>query len=243
MIIKHALFTEKGIREINQDAVFAAVEGNHGVFVVADGMGGHSEGEYASAEIALAIKEWWDVSRKYNDMSCNEVFEQCMDAVLRVNKELYRHFKAKEEIGGSTLVLLLVWNGEVKAVSVGDSRIYRIRGSAIEQITIDDVWENTPAAQELSYEERLNDSRRGKLVSAVGVYEEVVPRIYPLKYYDGDIFILCSDGVYKYCDAEAIRGVFGRKKRSSIKSEMKRLKKTVEKKKTKDNYSAIICET
>lgn len=240
--MKYSSFTEKGIREINQDAIFAAADGNQGVFVVADGMGGHSEGEYASAEIALAIKEWWEVSRKYNDMSSDEAFEQCMDAVLRVNIELYRHFKAKEEIGGSTLVLLLLWNDEMKALSVGDSRIYRVTGSAIEQITIDDIWENTPAAQELSEEERSSDSRRGKLVLAVGVYEDIEPRVYSLKRDDGDMFLLCSDGVYKYCDDETLRSILERGKRSSIKRVTKKLKKTVEKGKTRDNYSAVLCE-
>ena len=240
--MKYASFTEKGIRDINQDAIFAVTDGNQGVFVVADGMGGHCEGEYASAEIALAIKEWWDVSRKYNDMSSDEAFEQCVDAVLRVNKELYRHFKAKGEIGGSTIVLLLVWNDVIRALSVGDSRIYRIVGNTIEQITVDDIWENTPAAQELSDEERSSDARRGKLVSAVGVYEDIEPRIYSLKAEYGDMFMLCSDGVYKYCDDETIRDIFGRKNTSSTKSLTKKLKKVVEKKRTMDNYSAVVCE-
>ena len=142
--MKYAFFSEKGIRDINQDAVFAASDGDQGVFVLADGMGGHSEGEYASAEIIAAIREWWEMSRKYrDDFSAEEAFLQCVDAIERVNNELYSFFKSKNEIGGSTVVLLLLWGEKINALSVGDSRIYIYRNDEIEQLTEDDVWENS----------------------------------------------------------------------------------------------------
>ena len=60
MIKDVAFFSERGTRDINQDAIYAAAKKGRGIFVVADGMGGHSGGEIASSAIVNGIRNWWD---------------------------------------------------------------------------------------------------------------------------------------------------------------------------------------
>lgn len=238
--MRYSLFSEKGIREINQDAVFGAVSGSKGLFALADGMGGHAEGEYASRHIIAAIKEWWDVLQKYSDTTHEKALEQCNDVITRVNTEIYKYYKEKNETGGSTVVILLILGNEAGIVSVGDSRIYEVKGSKLFQITVDDVWENLPENKLLSQEEIDSDSRKGKLVSSVGAFEEVKSRMESFKVNKGDRFLLCSDGVYKYCKEVTIGKILGNRL-FGVEKNVSRLQKTVENNETHDNYSAVYC--
>lgn len=68
MIKDVAFFSERGIREKNQDAIYVSSEKKRGVFVLADGMGGHAEGEVASSAIVTGIKKWWESNDFYRRM-------------------------------------------------------------------------------------------------------------------------------------------------------------------------------
>ncbi len=244
MRIRYSTVSEKGKRPENQDVVFAEAYGEYAVFAVADGMGGHSHGEVASAEIRDAIKEWWETVLRMDQMpDIEEAGIQCTDAIQRVNKELYQKYSSTGTVVGTTLVLLLIWGKEYTAFSVGDSHIYRRDGSSLVCITVDDVWENQPEiAASLTPEQIQKDSRRGKLIAAIGVYEDVEIHHYYGKIKEKENFFLCSDGVYKYCNtgqmSKVVCGFLGGKNVEGI---IKRIIKIIHKNGTKDNYSAIVC--
>ena len=245
MKIKYSVISEKGKRPENQDAVFVGVYEEYAVFLVADGMGGHSHGEIASAAVREAIKEWWETILRMDQMPNIEDAEiQCQDAVQRVNKELYQKFASSGVIVGTTLVLLLIWQNKYTALSVGDSRIYKREGRELECITIDDVWENqTEIKEKMSEEQAKNDSRFGKLVAAIGVHEDVDIHCYCGEIRKRDLFFLCSDGVYKFCDDKQMRKIlYNTVVCRNIEKINRKIIKIVEKNQSKDNYSAIICD-
>ena len=242
--MEYSLFSEKGIREENQDAVFAATEGDTGVFALADGMGGHSDGEHASKELITAVSEWWKILLENKEtLSAEEVFTQCNDLVARVNKELRSYYKDKNLVGGSTIVILIVWKGTIRAISVGDSRLYLVKKGKVVQISLDDVWENSIEVRKcFSESELMHDERRGKLVAAVGVFEQVEIHDYFEELFGGDTFFLCSDGVYRYCDEEKLEKIFKNPFLHGVGQKLNQIRKHVEKQGTNDNYSAIICK-
>ena len=243
MKIKYSVISEKGKRPENQDAVFAGAYEEYAVFLVADGMGGHSHGEIASAAVRDAIKEWWETILRMDQMPDIEDAEtQCQDAIQRVNKELYQKFASSGVVVGTTLVLLLIWQNKYAALSVGDSRIYKREGRELACITKDDVWENQIEIKEKMTDEQVaNDPRLGKLIAAIGVHEDV-----EIHHYCGDLetiemFLLCSDGVYKYCDDTELKKILCAIFIRNVENKSKRIIETIHKNGTKDNYSVILC--
>lgn len=242
-MIRYSAISEKGKRLENQDAIFADIKGQYAVFLVADGMGGHSHGEIASAAVRDAIKEWWEsVLRMEQKPDIEEAETRCHDAIQRVNKELYQKFASSGVIVGTTLVLLLVWENKFATLSVGDSRIYRREGCELECITVDDVWENQAEIKEKMTAEQIeNDSRFGKLVAAVGVYEEVDVHRHHGGLKKKDLFFLCSDGVYKYCDDVKMKKILCAFFIRNIDGKNKKIIEAIQRNGTKDNYSGILC--
>ncbi len=245
MSIRYSKISEAGQRPENQDALFAGVDGDYAIFVVADGMGGHSFGEVASKAIVEAASEWWLTTiRSEQNVSLDVAKQQCLDAMQRVNRELYYQYASKGTMVGSTMVLLLIWENEYAILSLGDSHIYRKRKDELKPMTVDDVWENLPEVnRNMTIEEIRNDQRYGKLICAIGAHENPEIHVYDGKLGKNETFLLCSDGIYKYCPLDVInriicKGIFQRNTNVLI----NKLKRISQKNGTKDNYTAILCQ-
>ena len=244
MINDIAFFSECGSREVNQDAIYASAEKNRGIFVVADGMGGHSGGEIASSAIVNGIKNWWDSNDFMNaEAGIDSVTEQCNSLLININTEVYSYFNDRGQMGGSTVAVLIIWDGRFTILSAGDSRIYRVRGKALEQLTTDDVWENLPEVKyKMSHEMAVCDSRFGKLTEALGSDVRLKISREGGMLSDRVVFLLCSDGVYKYCTGRDLEKIMcgGMVYRSA--DRMKgMIRKCAIKNGVDDNYSAIVC--
>lgn len=244
MIDDVAFFSEQGVRAVNQDAIYASAGENRGIFVVADGMGGHSGGEIASDAIVKGIKKWWDSNEfAAAETTIDQVAEQCRSLLMNINTEVFTHFSTRGQVGGSTVAVLIVWEDRYIILSAGDSRVYRIREKVLEQLTVDDVWENLPEVKyEMSNEQVVCDFRFGMLTEALGSEERLKISKRGGMLTDRERFLLCSDGVYKYCahtDLERImcrRMPFG-----SADKRAEMIRKRVLESGVEDNYSAIIC--
>ena len=116
----------------------------------------------------------------------------------------------------------------------GDSRIYRCNRKGARPITRDDVWENRPGAD-------AGSDNAGKIISALGAYERLEYSCATDKVHMGEVFLLCSDGIYRFVEEDTLKSVLQRMYRSLFltKGAVERLVKTAVDNDTKDNYSLI----
>lgn len=206
-------FSETGMRRtINQDAVGMFFKDDCGLFLVSDGMGGHSEGERASQEIQKACQNWWDGRlQEEGGAGFSETVSQLKELLAQANRTIWDE-TSQEEICGATVVLLWIQQQSYALLWAGDSRCYlaqhKLLGTQIRQLTIDDVWENLPElSQQYSKDEILSHPNRGKLVRAAGVHKNFTCTVQTGAQDKGMLFALVSDGVYKYMEPEKLRAV------------------------------------
>jgi protein phosphatase len=186
------------VRGNNEDAVYAGAE--KCLWAVADGMGGHEAGEFASACITKTLQDL----QLGEDLS--DCVDQIEDALLAVNDQLRAY--ARTHFSGNTVgstVVAAVVRGEVGVVLwAGDSRAYRLRGQCLEQITRD----HNPIAD-------LLDSGNVSEAEAVAADTHVITRAVggqldlhlDVAIFDvepNDTLLLCSDGLYRELEAPVV---------------------------------------
>lgn len=151
-------------REENQDAILAHTggDGEVSLFLVADGMGGYSNGEKASGAIADGMRRLLARTRGRHEGSIHSLLQAVAEEMRRANKLILDTWNQGGEVCGSTCVLLALLDTMYGIFSVGDSRVYRYRGMGLEQLTLDDVWENQPdVRRKYSQQEILLHPNRG----------------------------------------------------------------------------------
>ncbi len=211
MKIQYAALSETGLeKQENQDCLFCGADGTTGLFVVADGMGGHQDGARASGTIVEKVSVWW---AQYLDTSPRpdfwKVLEELKALFSQTNQEIY-DYTEKGEICGSTLVALWLEESAWGILSCGDSRCYQTRGRILKkqliQLTTDDVWENQSRNVEGMTRQQIEASTNyGCLVKAVGVKPQFQCSIQTDRYQETTLFVLCSDGIYKYCSHDFLK--------------------------------------
>ncbi|MFO0676388.1 MAG: protein phosphatase 2C domain-containing protein [Polyangiaceae bacterium] len=194
-------------RKGNEDAYY--MDDRIGLYVVGDGMGGHAAGEVASQEAVETV--YGMVKRGLVDVKplVDPVLEEDARAACRlmesaVQAATYMVFSMAEldrgKSGmGTTLSALLILGHYVVTGQVGDSRIYRIRGEDVEQITEDHTLIAWQLKQGLiTPQEAKRSPHRNVITRAVGNrdYVQVDTRLVPTR--PGDRFLLCSDGLHGY---------------------------------------------
>lgn len=193
-----AAHTHTGMRRrTNEDSLLCAPHA--GLWVVADGMGGHADGEYAAASITQALER---VSSRHDLI---ERVDQVEDILCAVNSGLRSHAitHCDGRTVGSTVVTFLS-NGDVGvALWAGDSRLYRWRNNELVQITRD----HNPLAELLDdgvISEQTAQGRETNIVTrAVGGEPQLNLDVAVFDVREDDQFLLCSDGLYReLTDAE-----------------------------------------
>lgn len=176
------------IRKANEDSFLDARE--QGLWVVADGMGGHSRGDLASQ---IIIEKLLDFQPTDDAEACvNELRERLIDANT-VCREM-----AKGEVMGSTVAAMLSHNSLCYFLWAGDSRIYRLRGDKMDQVTEDhSLVQELCKMGELTEEEAENHPSSNVITRAVGVHEKLKIDVLESPVKPGDRFLLCSDGLFK----------------------------------------------
>jgi serine/threonine-protein phosphatase Stp1 len=200
---RSAARTETGkVRSKNEDALLAKPE--QGLWVVADGMGGHQNGALASRLIVESLAEL------PGEGSLETRLQQLRQCLQQINLHLGRDLTLcatprNNNIIGSTVVALLAEGNRAVCVWAGDSRCYLWRGRRLYQISRDHSF-----AQHLIDELRLTPAEAGRhpsahaLTQAVGASEELTLDVLHLNLHPGDAFLLCSDGLYRSLSPDAL---------------------------------------
>jgi len=193
-------------RSINEDCFFLSK--NDGLFIVADGMGGHLAGDMASKIAVDTIASFIRSSNKDTEMtwpyeridSLSNNANKLNVAIKLANKKIYTASYRKNLEGMGTTIVALFWDPndrkKLQIGHVGDSRVYRIRSGKIEQLTRDHSLLNDSIEKgTLSKEEIKNFPFKNIITRALGIDETVEVDLKEITTKKNDIFILCSDGL------------------------------------------------
>lgn len=180
------------VRSVNEDSIF--VDSDSCLWLVADGMGGHAAGDFASQTIAGCMAGLGvPVSR---DDQMNRFVDRLNEANTKIHD-----YAAKMGRGsiGATLAAVMAWETRFACYWSGDSRVYRLRRDKLQQLTKDhtEVQALLDAAV-ITPEQAENWPRKNVITQAIGVSEEPAYDIVEGNLADGDLFLLCSDGLTEY---------------------------------------------
>ena len=179
------------VRKLNEDSVLD--RGEDGLWVVADGMGGHSAGDLASQLIVNSL------SKLKSEDNLAEFVDVVESAVVGVNARLFEVANAHNQTSGSTVVLLLTRGPFAVAMWAGDSRLYRLREDTIEQLGSDHTQVELYIEKGLLDRSEAEGHPSGNMVTrAVGVTNNLLLEMDLFELRKGDRFLLCSDGLDKH---------------------------------------------
>ncbi len=195
------------VRVNNQDSFF--IMPNENIFIVADGVGGHTSGELASRTAVSRIAEVLRDNPVEEGDDDDTVKAKIIKALMVVNEQLYDMACDQETLGmATTLLLLCVANGNAYVVNVGDSRAYLIRNGGIIQLTEDHTYVNDLVKRGiLTPEQAQNHPDRNMITRAMGAEERVRPDFFRFGVETGDVVLMCTDGLYNELEVEELRNV------------------------------------
>ena len=191
-------------RKLNQDYVYTTQDkiGNlTNLFIVADGMGGHAAGDYASRTAVKTIVEYIENSFEKNSLKL------LTKAVEAANNEVYTDalLNRKLEGMGTTIVAATFVGKYLQAINVGDSRLYIVSGKSIRQVSVDhSLVEEMIRSGGIAREQTRNHPDKNIITRAVGVKKTVEPDTYTEELKSGDYVLMCSDGLTNMVPDEEI---------------------------------------
>jgi protein phosphatase len=210
-------YSHQGNREYQQDAVFvsgskilSANKRSRVLAVVCDGMGGMADGGRAAQTGIRMMREDFSKIEKAADVNIPAFLEQEVRRIDRVIAE----FPAENGHGsGSTIVAVVAEDNHLYWVSVGDSRIYILRGNEMQQVTRDHNYllrlSEMVAKGEMSLEEARRQPQKEALISFLGIggLELIDLQVQPFEMLPGDAVLLCSDGITKTLEDSRIQEI------------------------------------
>lgn len=225
--------TDVGLkRKINEDSLLA--ETDRGLWVVADGMGGHHKGEVASAAVVDALRRLPD----YEDL--DKLTSAAIEALRQVNDELIRLAQSEdsERTIGTTVVGLLVLGERFRCFWAGDSRAYWLRSGEIMRLSRDhSLVQDLIDAGMLTPEEAEVHENSNVITRAVGVRERLEVDTVSGDAQSGDYFVLASDGLTRLVADDEIAAELSN---GSLEQAADKLIATVLERGAPDNVSVII---
>lgn len=194
-------------RKLNQDYVYTSeqpVGKLPNLFIVADGMGGHNAGDYASR---LAVTTIIEEAGRSEEEEPEEILGQ---AIGKANAAVRASAEAAPELEGmGTTVVAATLKGDILHVAnVGDSRLYIVGSHEIRQITRDHSWvEEMVRCGSLGREEARNHPDKNVITRAVGPEKTVKADFFSVQLREGDLILMCTDGLTNMLEDEEIRMV------------------------------------
>ena len=194
------------VRQVNQDYVFTTGKPLgilQNLFVVADGMGGHQAGDYASkCTVEVMIKE---IAKSEGE----DIERVLVKAIKSANREIIKEASSDEHLKGmgTTVVVATVKEQMLYFANVGDSRLYLIN-QGIQQLSKDhSLVEELVRAGELDRAESRNHPQKNIITKAVGVAEDVQPDFFIVDMKENSRILLCSDGLSNMVDDEKLEEI------------------------------------
>jgi serine/threonine protein phosphatase PrpC len=205
MKIRYAAKTDVGMKRTHNEDYFSIIEDEQ-LFMVADGMGGHASGEVASKMSAEIIGEFYGRTKDEEatwpykmERNLNYIENRLTCSIKLANYRIF-HAAASDiryKGMGTTIVSTLIAGDKIHVGHVGDSRCYRSRPEGIAQLTRDHslLEDYKDAKPDMTEEEERNFPHKNVITRALGMRETVEVDIRQYGIEDGDIYLLCSDGL------------------------------------------------
>jgi len=243
--IKLSIYGETDVgqlREHNED--FIGWDTSMGLVLLADGMGGHNAGEIASELAVTSIRDALQDVLAPNLIASNVIdFNDAIrEAIIYANDEIIRMANERLECAGmgTTIVVTLFHGNRVINANVGDSRIYRLREKELTQISRDhSLVQEMLDNGYISEEEAQMSASRNLITRALGIADQVEVDIVQDTVENGDLFLLCSDGLTDLVTDDEILQLLLLYK-DDLKSGCKELIALANEKGGKDNISVIL---
>ena len=212
--LQSASLTDPGrVRDHNEDCIESRPE--IGLYVLADGMGGYNAGEVASGMatslIADGLIESWrprEVSKLAREDAKVLSEKLIREQVARANTAIFTTSQNNPECAGmgTTLVVCLFFDNFLTVAHIGDSRLYRLRGESMDQVTRDHSLLQEQLDSGLITPEEAKLSQNKNLVTkALGIDPTVEPELHVYEAEPDDTYLLCSDGLNDMVEDEEIR--------------------------------------
>lgn len=231
--------TDRGqVREQNQDSVFATenpVGKLSNLLMVADGMGGHKAGDYASRFAVNKIVERIGESPYENPLLIVE------DAIRSVNRMIYNLSRDNEDLRGmgTTLTLCFTQDDRLHVFQIGDSRLYIVRKGSIRQVTNDHSYvEEMYRKGLISKNSEEYRTKKNIITRALGALDYVGPDVFEEDIRPGDIVLLCSDGLTNMLEDSVICGILCRE--DSLENKADTLIREANRQGGQDNISVVL---
>ncbi|HOE16301.1 MAG TPA: Stp1/IreP family PP2C-type Ser/Thr phosphatase [Syntrophorhabdaceae bacterium] len=205
--------TDVGIvRKNNEDNLY--ISENDGLLVVADGMGGHASGEVASKITVDMMRDYFNAVKEGHQLQIgpyqddlSEPTNRLGSAIRLANQAIYEAAKDNPLWYGmgTTIAAVLITGNRLSIAHVGDSRVYLIRAGSMEQLTDDHSFVSEQVKREIiSSEQAKASAMKNVLTRALGVHPEVEVDLDEISLFDGDMLVLCTDGLTGMVDDDEI---------------------------------------
>lgn len=188
-------------RKVNEDSILALPDQR--IWVVADGMGGHAGGDFASQTVVDSV------AMIDPTLQPVELLHALRDMLGKSHERIQAESAAQGGVTiGSTVVTFAIAEGHFAAFWAGDSRLYRLQAGEIEMLTTDHSYvAELVLAGELTWDEAEKHPQSNAITRAVGVGDELELEKIRGQILPGDRFLLCSDGLTKYATFETLRTI------------------------------------
>ena len=226
-------------REVNQDYVYCsddAVGLLPNLYIVADGMGGHKAGDFASR---FSVTEF---EKEIKEQKARTIIGSMEGAIRLVNERLLKEAAEPEYEGmGTTFVAACISDGNLFVLNIGDSRLYLLsEKGTICQITQDhSLVEEKILRGELDRKDAKNHPEKNVITRALGATEQVIPDFFEIELEAGDYILLCSDGLTNMVEDSIIKEVVLNQE-TTVKEKSEQLIRLANENGGRDNISLIL---
>lgn len=187
------------VRKNNEDAF--KISDKENIYLLADGMGGHLGGEFASS---MAVQ---DLEKLLIDVK-NKT--EIKEAIEEVNRKIYQKSLEDENLSGmgTTLSMVKILEDHLYFANIGDSRIYRLKDGSLTQLTIDDSYVNyLLEVGAITSDQAKDHPKKNVLLKALGTTEDIEVFVQEVQWQEDDLYLLCSDGLTNMLDEEEIQEI------------------------------------
>lgn len=236
----YALTDVGRVRACNQDYLYSSsspVGDLENLYLVADGMGGHRAGDYASRFLVESLVAYLEQNHGRDP---EQLFR---DGIGRVNEQLYEKSVRTPELNGmgTTLVAATVKDGVLYVANVGDSRLYLLKNGALSQITRDHSYvEEMVRLGRMERGSRAYLEKKNLITRAVGTDRSVEADYFRVKLEAGDMFLMCSDGLTNMLTDREIES--GIRQTNTLQDNVKNLILEANRRGGKDNIAVILAD-
>jgi protein phosphatase len=213
MLQYHGISDTGCVRPDNEDRIL--MDEYLGIFIVADGMGGHRHGELAAELSITTLRYYIDSSRNLKELTWpfGYNFDLSLEAnrlvtgILLANRQIWKRSGEGPEFAGmgSTVAAALINGSRAALANVGDSRGYLFRNGNLSQLTTDDTWLQAVLLRDHVSEDALRDHpMRDVLTQAAGSQNDIEVHTADVELEPDDVILLCSDGLHGIVPEEGI---------------------------------------